>query len=68
MQQYQSDLDELTERTKALGWSGPPPDPEKEAEDATFEASRILVGKLFTTKALNKTGVREAIFKSWSFV
>lgn len=61
-------VDSITEKTKALGWSGSPPNPGKEKEDAFREASRLLVGKLFMPKVVNKIGVREAIFKSWSFV
>lgn len=65
---FQKLLDDLTSKTKALGWHGPPPDLAKETEDAHHEADRILLGKLFTTKPLNQTGVREAIFKAWSFI
>lgn len=32
------------------------------------EAAKLLVGKLFTTKHLNRVGVRAAIFKSWNSV
>lgn len=68
MQSMQKELDEITSKTKAFGWTMDPPDPEAEVVDTNNEAGRLLVGKIFSTKPLNITGVREAIFKSWNFV
>lgn len=37
-------------------------------EEAEQEATTLLVSKIWLVKPYNKMGIREAIFKSWSFV
>lgn len=39
-----------------------------DSTEAILEASTLLVGKLLSANTPNKMGVREAIFKSWSFI